>query len=72
MGKTMPLSLAISPQASLHPQSAPICEPCRTEKVSGQAADTQEVQHSPNGKTLTMTMHLPSQNKPKVFVFSRG
>lgn len=42
-----------------------------TEKVSGQPVDTQEVQLSPDGKTLTMTMHLPSQSKPKVYVFDR-
>jgi len=42
-----------------------------TEKVSAQAVDTQEIQLSPDGKTLTMTLHLPTQSKPKVYVFDR-
>ncbi len=42
-----------------------------TDKIGGQAFDTQDTALSPDGKTLTMTVHLPSQSKPKIYVFDR-
>lgn len=42
-----------------------------TEKIGGEKYDTQDAELSPDGKTLTMTVHLPSQSKPKVYVFDR-
>ena len=42
-----------------------------TEKRSGKVADTQRIQLSPDGKTLTMTIQPASGRKPNVFVFER-
>jgi hypothetical protein len=42
-----------------------------TEKIGGDTFDTQDAELSPDGKTLTMTQHLPSQSKPKIYVFDR-
>ncbi len=42
-----------------------------TEKRNGKVADTQHIQLSPDGKTLTMTIQRPSGSKPNVLVFER-
>jgi hypothetical protein len=42
-----------------------------TGKTGGKVVDTREIRLSPNGKTLTMTVHVPSQSKPNVLVFDR-
>jgi hypothetical protein len=42
-----------------------------TEKRNGKLADTQRIQLSPDGKTLTMTIQPASGRKPNVFVFER-
>ena len=41
------------------------------EKVDGQTVDTQQTELSADLKTLTMTVHMQSQSKPKVYVFDR-
>ena len=42
-----------------------------TEKRNGKVADTQHIQLSPDGKTLTMTIQPASGGKPNVLVFER-
>jgi hypothetical protein len=42
-----------------------------TEKRNGKVADTQHIQLSPDGKTLTMTIQPASARKPNVLVFER-
>jgi hypothetical protein len=42
-----------------------------TEKRNGKVADTQLIQLSPDGKTLTMTIQPASGRKPNVLVFER-
>ena len=42
-----------------------------TNKAGGTVTDTREIQLSPDGKTLTMTIHAAGQNKPNVLVFDR-
>jgi hypothetical protein len=42
-----------------------------TETRNGKVADTQHIQLSPDGKTLTMTIQPPSGRKPNVLVFER-
>ncbi len=42
-----------------------------TEKRNGKVADTQHIQLSPDGKTLTMTIQPASGRKPNVLVFER-
>jgi hypothetical protein len=42
-----------------------------TEKNNGKVADTQRIQLSPDGRTLTMTIQLASGRKPNVLVFER-
>jgi hypothetical protein len=33
--------------------------------------DTQEIEVSSDGKTLTMTIHIPGRSKPDIQVFDR-
>lgn len=42
-----------------------------TDKIDGKVHDTQEVEVSSDGKTLTITTHIPGQNKPNIQVFER-
>jgi hypothetical protein len=42
-----------------------------TDKIGGKVVDTQEVSVSADGKTLTMTVHVPGRSDPNVLVFDR-
>jgi hypothetical protein len=42
-----------------------------TEKTSGKVKDTQHIQLSPDGNTLTMTIQPANGRKPNIFVFDR-
>lgn len=42
-----------------------------TDKVGGKVTDTREIQVSPDGKRLTMTVHAAGGSKPDVMVFDR-
>jgi hypothetical protein len=42
-----------------------------TDKIGEKVLDTQEISVSEDGKTLTMTRHLPQQSEPNVLVFDR-
>lgn len=42
-----------------------------TGTVAGKVVDQREISLSPDGKTLTMTVHAPGLSKPEVFVFDR-
>ena len=42
-----------------------------TEKIDGKVTDTQHIQLSPDGNTLTMTIQPASGRKPNVLVFER-
>jgi hypothetical protein len=40
-----------------------------TDKINGKVLDTQQVEMSPDGKTITFTIHIPGVAKPNVQVF---
>ena len=42
-----------------------------TDKIKGRIADTQQIELSPDLKTLTITMRPSVQSKPNIFVFAR-
>jgi hypothetical protein len=42
-----------------------------TDKRGGKLTDTRELQLSPDGKRLTMTVHPEGGSKPNVMVFDR-
>jgi hypothetical protein len=42
-----------------------------TEKIGGKVVDTQEMSVSEDGKTLTMTVHIPGRSDPNMLVFER-
>jgi hypothetical protein len=42
-----------------------------TDKAGGKVLDTREIGISPDGKTLTMTIHWPGRSEPDVLVFHR-
>jgi len=42
-----------------------------TDKIKGKVMDTRQVELSPDGKTLTMTVHPAGQRKPNILVFDR-
>jgi hypothetical protein len=42
-----------------------------TEKIGGKPLDTQQTEVSADLRTLTVTMHMPSQSKARVMVFGR-
>jgi hypothetical protein len=42
-----------------------------TDKIDGKVLDTQQVEVSTDGKTLTITTHIPGQAKPNIQVFDR-
>ena len=41
------------------------------DKVGGKATDTREISLSPDGKTLTMTVHVGGRSEPDVLVFDQ-
>ena len=43
----------------------------RVDKINGKTLYTQEIEVSADGKTLTMTIHIPGRDKPDVMVFDR-
>jgi hypothetical protein len=43
----------------------------RTDKIKGKTLYTQQIEVSPDGKTLTVTAHVPGQDKPNIQVFDR-
>ena len=43
----------------------------RIDKVNGKILYTQQIEISPDGKVLTMTIHIPGREKPDVMVFDR-
>jgi len=43
----------------------------RTDKIKGKTLYTQQIEVSPDGKTLTVTAHIPGQDKPNIQVFDR-
>lgn len=42
-----------------------------TDKYKGKISDTQEITVSEDGKTLTMTVHVPGRSEPDVLVFEK-
>jgi hypothetical protein len=42
-----------------------------TDKINDRITDTQQIEVSPDEKTLTVTMHPAGQSKPNIFVFDR-
>ena len=40
-------------------------------KFDGKVRNTREIALSPDGKTLTMTIHTVGQSKPNILVFGR-
>jgi hypothetical protein len=42
-----------------------------TDKINGKVLDTQQVEASPDGKTLTITTQIPGRRKPNIQVFER-
>jgi hypothetical protein len=42
-----------------------------TDKITGKVRDTQEISVSPDGKSLTITMHIPGRSEPNIQVFER-
>jgi hypothetical protein len=42
-----------------------------TDKINGKVLDTQQVEIAPDGKTLTITTHIPGHSKPNIQVFER-
>ena len=42
-----------------------------TDKINGKVRDTQEIDLSPDGKSLTVTMHIPGRSEPNIQVFDK-
>ena len=42
-----------------------------TDKINDKVLDTQQAEVSPDGKTLTITTHIPGRTKPNIQVFDR-
>jgi len=42
-----------------------------TRKIDGKILDTQQIEVSPDGKTLTFTTHIPGASKPNISIFDR-
>jgi hypothetical protein len=42
-----------------------------TDQMNGKLFDTQQIELSPDGKTLTMATSIPGQSKPNLMVFDR-
>lgn len=45
--------------------------PEMTDKIKDKVIDTQQITLSPDGKTLTMTVHNAGRSKPNILVFNR-
>lgn len=43
-----------------------------TDKMNGKTVGTEEIELSPDHKTLTMTVHAGGRSKPNILVFDRG
>ena len=43
----------------------------RIDKVNGKTLYTQQIEIAPDGKILTMTVHVPGRTKPDIMVFNR-
>jgi hypothetical protein len=43
----------------------------RADKIDGKTLYSQEIEVSPDGKTLTVTVHIPGREKPDLMVFNR-
>lgn len=43
----------------------------RVDKINGKTLYTQEIEVSANGKTLTMTVHIPGRDQPDIMVYDR-
>jgi hypothetical protein len=43
----------------------------RVDKIKDKTLYTQQIEVSEDGKTLTMTVHIPGRNKPDIMVFNR-
>jgi hypothetical protein len=43
----------------------------RIDKVNGKTLYTQQIEVSPDGKILTITVHIPGRDKPDIMVFNR-
>ena len=43
----------------------------RTDKINGKTLYSQQIEVSPDGKTLTMTVHIPGRDQPDLMVFNR-
>lgn len=43
-----------------------------TDKISGKMRDTEEISVSPDGKRLTITMHIPGRSEPNIQVFDKA
>jgi len=43
----------------------------RIDKIDGKTLSTQQIEVSPDGKTLTITIHIPRRDKPDLMVFNR-
>jgi len=43
----------------------------RVDKIDGKTLYSQEIEVSADGKTLTMTVHIPGREKPDLMVFDR-
>lgn len=42
-----------------------------TDKISGKMRDTQEISLSPDGKSLTITIHISGRSEPNIQVFDK-
>lgn len=42
----------------------------RVDKINGKTLYTQQIEVAPDGKTLTMTVHIPGRDKPDIMVFN--
>jgi hypothetical protein len=43
----------------------------RVDKIHGKTLYTQQIEVSPDGKVLTMTVHIPGRDKPDIMLFNR-
>jgi hypothetical protein len=68
-GKDYPVKDAADAMSSARRVNASTLE--FTEKRNGKVTDTQHIQLSADGKTLTMTIQPASGRKPNVLVFER-
>jgi len=65
-GPNLPAGYATSGRRRLSDRAVEL-----TDKIDGKVLDTQQVEVSPDGKTLTITTGIPGQAKPNIQVFDR-